>query len=63
MQCSGEMNTAAVCHNYLSRVNTLRELELCASRTIEQTFVSVYRVYFGSMDNILFLIYEVYCTV
>jgi hypothetical protein len=62
MQCSGEMNTAAVYHSSLSEVNMLRECNLCTSRTIEQTLVSVYRVYSGSMDKILFLIYEVYYT-
>jgi hypothetical protein len=40
--------------NELSRVNTLHERQLCSkSRTSEESFVSVYRICSGSINNIL----------
>jgi hypothetical protein len=49
--------------NELLSINTLDERNLCSrSQTIEQHFVSVYRVYSVSIDNILMWVCEVWYT-
>jgi hypothetical protein len=51
-------------NNELSSINTLDERKLCSrSRKSEQYFVSVYRVYFVSINNILMWMCDVWYAV